>query len=163
MGAAAHSNSWQCEEAGRRGRAARSLKAGAPAREERAVCSRELGALDPSGDRHAHQCGSGGPGDTLGERGKHGRRLLRWSEGRTHRRPAPGTTARGSHGAQVLEAVARCGRKSGRAELCGAKLCAAGGRGEAGGMAKHAAGTEKPEPGSRGGRPAAARSRLDEL
>lgn len=41
------SNSWQREEAGRCGRAARSLGAGAPAREERAVCCRELGTLDP--------------------------------------------------------------------------------------------------------------------
>jgi hypothetical protein len=147
----------------RRGRAAWSLKAGAPAREERAVCSCKLGALDPPGGRHGHQRCSGGPGDTPGERGRHGWRLLRWSEGRTHRRPVPGTTARGSLGAQVREAVARCGRKSGRAELCGAKLCAAGGRGEAGGMAEHAAGTERSEPGSRGGRLAAARSRLDAL
>lgn len=55
MGEAARSNSWQREEVGRRGKAARSLKAGAPAREEREVCSRELGALNPPGGRHAHQ------------------------------------------------------------------------------------------------------------
>lgn len=64
------SNSWQPEEAGRCGRAARSLGAGAPAREERAVCSRELGALDLPCGRHEHQYGSKGQGDTRGGRGR---------------------------------------------------------------------------------------------
>lgn len=64
------SNSWQREEAGRCGRAARSLGAGAPAREERAVCCRELGTLDPPGGRHEHQCDSKDRSDTRGGRGR---------------------------------------------------------------------------------------------
>lgn len=62
--------------------------------------------------------------------GGSGKRLLLRNEGRGDRRPAPGATARGSRGAQVREAVARCRRRSGRTERCGAKLCAAGGGGE---------------------------------
>lgn len=64
------SNSWHREEAGRCGRAARSLGAGAPAREERAVCCRELGTLDPPGCLHENQCGFKGRGNTRGGRGR---------------------------------------------------------------------------------------------
>lgn len=50
----------------------------------------------------------------------------------TDYRPPARATARGSRGAQVREAVARCRRRSGRVEPCGAKLCAAGGEGRGG-------------------------------
>lgn len=77
-----------------------------------------------------------------------------------------GPRARRRAGAAGLKFEKRWRGAGGKAaELsCAEQSCAPpGGRGEAGGMAEHAAGTERREPGNRGGRPAAARSRLDAL